>query len=96
MTGMTIDYSITVGNIIEILVIAGGGIWVLIKLNSSVAVLKTDVGKMQREIAKIGDVLTKLAVTENRLTNIETDIRDLRHGQGFIQGPRGVDGEYFR
>ncbi len=94
MIGLTLDYTITVGNIIEIATIAGGGIWILIKLNNSVAILKTDVDKMQREIIKIGDVLTQLAVTKTRLDNMETDIRELRHGEGFIKGPRGIDREY--
>ncbi len=89
-----IDPTVTLGNIIEITTIAGGGLWVLIKMNNSVAVLKSDVAMMQREIVKIGDVLTKLAVTENRLTNIETDIRELRHGDGFVRGSHGIDREY--
>lgn len=87
-----IDPTVTLGNIIEISSILGGGLIVLIKLNNSVMILKTDVALMQREIVKIGDVLTKLAVTENRLTNIETDIRELRHGDGFVQ--RALDREY--
>ena len=74
-----IDPTITVGNIIEISSILGGGLVVLVKLNNSVTLLKTDVSTMQEEIKKIGDVLTKLAVTENRLSNIETDIRELRN-----------------
>ena len=94
MIGLTIDYTITVGNIIEIATIAGGGIWVLIKLNNSVSVLKIDVDKMQREIIKIGDVLTQLAVTKTRLDNMETDIRELKHGDDFVRGPHGIDREY--
>ncbi len=94
MIGLTVDYTITVGNIIEICTIAGGGVWVLIKLNNSVAILKEDVGKMQKEIIKIGDVLTQLAVTKTRLDNMETDIRELRHGHGFVQGSAGIDREY--
>ncbi len=94
MIGLTLDYTITVGNIIEIATIAGGGIWILVKLNNSVAILKTDVDKMQREIIKIGDVLTQLAVTKTRLDNMESDIRELRHGDGFIKGPRGIDREF--
>ncbi len=85
MIGLTIDYTITIGNMIEIATIAGGGIWVLIK---------SDVDKMQKEIIKIGDVLTQLAVTKTRLDNMETDIRELRHGHGFVQGPTGIDREY--
>lgn len=91
-----IDPTITIGNIIEISSIIGGGLLVLIKLNNSVTLLKMDVTSMQREIVKIGDVLVKLAVTENRLSNIESDIRELRHGDGFVRGNfnRSVDGEY--
>lgn len=89
-----IDPTITFGNIIEIGSILGGGLLVVIKMNNSVTVLKTDVALMQREIVKIGDVLTKLAVTENRLSNIETDIRELRHGDGFVRGRTSIDGAY--
>jgi hypothetical protein len=49
----------------------------------------------------MGDVLTKMAVAENRLdntdtrlTNVERDIRDLRCGEGFIRGTQGLDREY--
>jgi hypothetical protein len=91
--------TITFGNIIEICTIAVGGIWVLIKMNNSVNVLKTDVSGMQREIVKISDVLTKLAVADTRLTNIERDIRELKHGDGFVRNRAssyrpGIDGEY--
>jgi len=91
-----IDPTITFGNIIEITSIVGGGLVVLFKMNSSVVMLKADVSMMQKEIIKIGDVLTKLAVADTRLNNIERDIRELRHGEGFIRGNfnRSVDAEY--
>lgn len=52
---------------------------------------------MQLEIKKLADVITRMAVTDVRLTNLEQDMRELRHGRGFIQGARkvgGIDGEY--
>lgn len=52
---------------------------------------------MQTEIKKLADVITRMAVTDVRLTNIEQDVRELRHGRGFVQGSRqlgGIDGEY--
>lgn len=73
-----IDPTITLGNIIEIASIIGGGVAVLIKLNNSVVGLKTDVATMQEEIKKIGDVLIQLAVTGTRLSNVEQDIREMR------------------
>lgn len=98
---ITIDYSITLGNIVEIASILSGGLMVLIKLNNNVVSLKTDVGGMQVEIKKLGDILVaqanlrgELQGITTRLGTAESDIRDLRHGDGFIRGPRGLDKEY--
>jgi K+/H+ antiporter YhaU regulatory subunit KhtT len=81
---MVIDYTITVGNIIEIAAITAGGVLVLISLKNTVANLKIDVDGMQQEIKKLAAVLTEMAVANNRLTNIEEDIRELKHYRGFV------------
>lgn len=87
-----INYDITIGNIIEIVSIMGGGLMVLGTLRNTVGNLKNDMTDMKEEIKKVGQVLTAMAVTDNRLTNLEQDIRELKHGRGFIQG--GANGEY--
>ena len=96
-----IDYTITLGNIIEIGSIVSGGILVLITLKSDVKSLKRDFAGMQDEIKKLGEILINLAdirgeikVLNTRVTATEQDIREMRHGDGFIKGPRGVDREY--
>jgi hypothetical protein len=93
---MVVDYTITIGNLIEIASIVGGGVLVLITLRNTVTNLQTDVGDMKKEIKKVGDVLVQMAVTSTRLDNVEQDIRDLKHGRGFIQARKvvGIDGEY--
>lgn len=91
-----IDYSITVGNIIEITVLVGGGLLTLVTLRNTVNNLTDDMADMKTEIKKVGEVLVKMAVTQTRLDNVERDIRDLKHGRGFVQ-PRsdgGINGEY--
>lgn len=104
---MVIDYTITIGNIIEIASIVGGGILVLWTLKADVSTLKIgaktlkdDLGLMQNEIKKLGEILINLAdirgdvrVLGNRVTTTEQDIRELRHGEGFIKGPR-LEREY--
>ena len=75
---MGIDWNITVGNIIEITSILGGGVLVLNSLKNTVINLKNDVGEMQNEIKKIGDVLTNMAVANVRIDNLEQDVRDLK------------------
>ena len=87
-----IDYSITIGNIIEIGTIIGGGLLALVTLRATVNNLKEDMTDMKTEIKKVGEVLVKMAVTQTRLDNVEQDIRDLKHGRGFIQG--NANGEY--
>jgi len=89
-----IEQTITVGNIIEITAIIGGGFSVLVTMRSTVTNIKTEVAAMQQEIKKLADVITRMAVTDLRLTNVEQDIRELRRGRGWIQGPHGVDHEY--
>lgn len=91
---MVIDYTISIGNIIEIGSIISGGLLVLITLRGDVATMKVEVGEIQSEIKKIGDVLVNQADQNRRIIHLEEDLRDLRHGRGFIQGPRGVDREY--
>lgn len=98
---MNIDWTISVGSLIQVAAIAGGGLLVLITMRNTVAVLQRDVASIQVEIKKMGDILTKMAVaetrldnTDTRLTNVERDVRDLRHGDGFIRSSRGIDKEY--
>lgn len=79
-----IDYTITIGNIIEIATILGGGLLVLLQLKNTVGNLKTDVTDMKAELKKVGEVLIKLAVTDTRIANLEQDIRELKHGEGFV------------
>jgi len=105
---MIIEYTISIGNLIQIAAIIGGGILVLVTLKNDVKSLKDgasnlkgDLQQMQAEIKKLGDILIKLAdirgeirVLDTRLTAAEQDVREMRHGKGFVQGPRGVDHEF--
>ena len=61
---MIIDATITVGNIIEICTIAGGGLIAIVTVKNSVSNLKSEIGTMKldftdmkSEIKKVGDVL---------------------------------------
>jgi hypothetical protein len=98
-----IDYTITIGNIIEIASIVGGGLAVLWTLKADVTALKLDLTAMQTEIKKLGEILVNLAdirgeirVLETRVTASEQDIRELRHGHGQVRGPAGLEREYPR
>jgi hypothetical protein len=97
-----IEQTITIGNIIEIVAICGGGMTVFITLKNTVANIKTEVAGMQQEIRKLGEILVAqadirgdLKVLSTRVSAVEEDIRNLRKGEGFITGHRkSVNGEY--
>lgn len=93
---MVVDATITIGNIIEIAVLAIGGIGAIFAIKSSVGNMKDDLTDLKMEIKKVGDVLVTMAVTTTRLDNVEQDIRDLKHGRGFIsnRSEGGINGEY--
>jgi hypothetical protein len=100
---MVIDYTITVGNIIEIASIVGGGILVLLTLKGDVTALKegaktlqSDLEGVQQELKKIGDVLITQADQNRRILHVEEELRLLRMGRGFIQdrSAGGIDGPY--
>jgi hypothetical protein len=93
---MVIDYTITIGNLVEIASIIGGGLMVLITLRGDVANMKAEVGGIQQEIKKIGDVLITQADQNRRILHLEEDFRELRHGHGFIptRNSPGIDREH--
>lgn len=91
---ITIDYTISIGNVIEIGSILLGGLYALATIKSNVGLLKTEVGEMQTEIKKITDILINQADQNRRIIHLEDDLRELRHGKGFIQGSRGIDHEF--
>ena len=99
-----IDPTVTLGNIIEIGTIAGGGIIALAKmagrvtdlknevhiviaaLKSEVGGVKLDMAELKNELKRIGQVKTDIAVINQRILNVEQDLREVRHGA--VQQPR--------
>ncbi len=47
----------------------------------------------QESFVQLGEILRQVSVQDNRIGNLEGDIREIRHGRGFIVG---VQGEYTR
>lgn len=102
MTGLAVDYTISIGNIIEICSILGGGFAVFLTLKNNVATLKEDVTAMQKEVKKLGEVLISMARYEEKLQNLDrrvtvhdNKIDELQHGDGFVRTRRqSIDGEY--
>lgn len=86
-----IQWSITVGNIIEIAVIAVGGIIFMLKMQNRVDLLALEVTHvedqlklMSKSFEQIGEVLTKVALQDQRISSMEHRLEELAHGEGFV------------
>jgi cob(I)alamin adenosyltransferase len=87
-----IDYTINLGALIQIAAIVGGGLIALIAMKSTVENIKDDMDEMKTDLKKVGEALVTLAVASKRLDHVEEDIREMKHGRGFVQ--RSLNGEY--
>ena len=75
----------------------GGGA----RLSSRLTTIETSVIAMQEEINRLVETMSKIAdmpgdirVSNMRLLAAEQDLRQRRHGESFVRGPRVIDGEY--
>lgn len=86
------DPTITIGNILEIGTIGVGGFAAFLLLRATVYQIRSEVAELKTDVRALNKVVVELAVTDRRLTSVEEDIRELRHGRGFIRG--AIDGEW--
>lgn len=85
--GLVFDWRISIGTIIEIATIFFGGLFFLYGMKSRIDLMSIELAALKAAIAKLSEILTRLAVQDQRLLNIENDIKDMRHGVGFIVRP---------
>jgi hypothetical protein len=76
---------VTLGDIIKIVLIAGGWIVTIVKIDGRLKSVEKDI----KEVTTLVKWRERL---EERVMNIRRDVDDLRRRRGFIQGE--VDGEY--
>jgi hypothetical protein len=96
-----IDWTINVLQVVEIGSIVLGGLGVMFTLRNDVKTMKKEISGVQTEIKKLGDILIsqetirgEIRVLDARLNMAEQDIREMKHGDGYVKGPRGIDREY--
>lgn len=68
----------------------------VVMIKSDVKVLKVQMDSMTENLkilnnsfSKLSDVLSATAVQAQRISRVEEDIRELRHGRGFVQAIQG-------
>jgi len=78
------SWTISIGTIIEVVTIIGGGSTFLWSMKYRIDQMTTDIHDLKTEIGKLSEVLTKLAVQDQRILSIEKNLDELRHGIGFV------------
>lgn len=91
---MTFDPTITLGTLVQIVVFLSTGLIAFVRVQGKLEMLSLRVKNLETTSANIGTILSSVAVQSQRLTALEQDLRELRHGEGFVRGPRGIDREY--
>lgn len=88
---MNVDWTISLGSILQIVSVLGGGLLVLVAIRMDVQNLKSDVSDIRHELKKMADVMIvtarqdeRLKSQDERIKSVERGLEDLRHGKGFV------------
>lgn len=89
-----IDWTLNVGTIVQIGVLIGGIFAFVFAVKGDVAKVKENIADIKDELKELRKVLTTQVDHDGRLRRAEEDIRvaraeikELRHGEGFIFPP---------
>lgn len=82
--GLAIEYTMTIGDMLTVTCIVGGGLYALGIMKGTVNDIREEIKDMQDDIKTFAQALIQMAVQKNRLDNIDRDIRDIKRGKGFI------------
>jgi len=100
---MTVDPTISLGAILNALVLLVGFAVAFTKIGGRIDLLTKRVGALEDRLKESGNVDKRIAVIETiigthgqMLAACQGEITELRHGRGFVQhrSQGGVDGEY--
>lgn len=103
--GLTFEWTVKLGDLLTM----GGAVMVAAAFlynrggkeagdQMSLQALSKEFGEMKTELKTFSDTLQKIAVQETKIELLMKWYDELRHGDGFVQGPRraNVDGMYTR
>lgn len=86
------DWTINPSLILNVLALLVGGVFFLTRIQSRFDIIavqlestKDQLKALTDSFSKISDILTKVALQDQRLGMIEKQMDELRHGQGYIR-----------
>ncbi len=98
---MTFDPTITSGSVLNAIVLLVGFVVAFTRIGGRIDLLAQRLKAVEEAIKEQSNNNTRISILEERVTNhgkmIATNqaiLEDLRRGEGFVRGHRGIDGEY--
>jgi hypothetical protein len=98
---MTFDPTITSGAVLNAIVLLVGFVVAFTRIGGRIDLLAQRLKAVEEAIKEQSNNNTRISILEERVTNhgkmiaaSQQDISDLRRGNGFVKGHRGIDGEY--
>lgn len=86
-----IDWTLNVGTLVNIIVLAGGILIFVYSVKGDVSKVKENIGDIKEELKELRKVFTtqvdhdgRLARAEQDIRALRADIKELRHGEGFV------------
>jgi hypothetical protein len=86
-----IDWTLNIGNIVQIVVIAGGVFAFIFSVKGDVGKVKDNITDIKEELKELRKVFTtqvdhdtRLARAEEDIRELRADVKELRHGEGFV------------
>lgn len=90
-----IDWIPLFGPVIQAIAMLSGIMAIFYGLRGEVRILRHDIGHLEKQFvqlseafSQIGSVLTQVAVQDTRLSMIEKNLDELRHGHGYVKEKR--------
>lgn len=93
------DFTITLGNLVETATLVGGGFLMAMRTGGDIRVMKNDMRHLNEQVKTLNvafeglsTAMTRLAVQEERLAGLQSQINDLRYGRGYVlpMAPNGA------
>lgn len=86
-----IDYTISVSNILTVLMVTGSVMGLLYTMKGDILIVKNDLHYLQEShktlteaFRQLGKVLTQVAVQDERINSMQKQVDELAHGKGFV------------
>lgn len=89
---MIFDGTITLGNILEVVVITGGWVAIITSLKTRLKAVEDNQKIHSLKLDNLSKINEMQARFDERMSSVRRDVDDLRRGKGFIQ--TSINGEY--